>query len=546
MNERSHKLRIIITLVLILFLAAYFRLRELDTNPPSVFRDEAEKGYTAWSLSRTGGYLYFEGYPDAAKLAFKKWPLFVNVLGVTTSATYQYATLPFMAVWGLNEWTLRLPAALAGILTVLLVYFLVRSWTRDETAALLSVAFVAFSPWHVLFSRWALQGIFEPLFLTGGILLFHIGIKRKPYYLLFSALIFSLAFYTYAPARIFVPLLLICLALIYRKELWEKRNISLAAAFLLLLIMIPTFLYYITGGRAARFERLSVFGAHNSFRAILIFLHNYIRHYDPGFLFTHGDGELRHSLLGMGQMYLFEAPLLLYGLWRLVRERTRFHTLLLCWFFLFPVAASLTREGIPHALRSIVALPMPQIVCGLAAASLYRKLRDYVSKKDPRKSRAVKLLVFLIVLVMGLNVLRMHNNLFLKYPSDSYRNWQYGLKQALNILKQEGAKPEQIFISGYITYAPYLVMFYEKPDPRKLKEEGLSTLGYQFLPPGLPINQLWGNIPQGSRMVLYPGEIQGRKPWRTIKQPPPFEKSMAPMKSALEIYRKNYSKDEEL
>ncbi|MFH0795411.1 MAG: hypothetical protein V2A74_15430, partial [bacterium] len=51
-----------IYLLLILLAALLLRVVDLGSNPPAVFRDEAEKGYTAWSLLELGGYCDFQ--PD--------------------------------------------------------------------------------------------------------------------------------------------------------------------------------------------------------------------------------------------------------------------------------------------------------------------------------------------------------------------------------------------------------------------------------------------------------------------------------------------------
>ena len=96
-------------------LAAGIRLLSLDTNPPGFFRDEADKGYTSYLLLKTG----CDG-------SGKRFPLFVQSLRVTTSSLYQYVDIPFVAVLGLEERAVRLPAALAGCLAVFVTFVLAR------------------------------------------------------------------------------------------------------------------------------------------------------------------------------------------------------------------------------------------------------------------------------------------------------------------------------------------------------------------------------------------------------------------------------------
>jgi len=531
---------------LILCVAGFFRLWNLGSNPPALFRDEAEKGYTTYCIARTGGYLYFCGLPGHMEMRFQRLPLFINVFGVYTSAIYQYCAAPFVMLGGLNEWTIRLPAALVGILTVWLVYLLVLAWTGDPTAALFSAGFLAISPWHIIFSRWAQQGILEPLLITASLLFFQYGLTRKPSYFIPCGLFSGLAFYTYEVARVFVPLLLICLFLIHRRALLKEKKWVGACTLTFLAIALPTFIYYVTGAHSARFARLSVFGGgRNLSESLVLFLRNYLKHYSLDFLFFHGDSELRHSLPGMGMMYLFEAPLLFYGLLLLIKEARSHRALLLCWFFLYPLASALTNEGIPHALRSIVGIPMFQVISGIAAASLLKCAREFFAQRTTAENQEkhalqallVRGLVLLIILTVAINVIRMGRNLFHHYPYESAEHWQYGVKQALNIVHKSGVSPDRVFFSGYITYAPYLVMAYDRIDPVKLKMEGILGLGYNFLPPNLPVKEIWSRLPEGSWLILYPWESGGMKPDYVIPYPMPHSSLLSPILT-LEIFIK--------
>ena len=49
-----------------------------------------------------------------------------TITGVTTSAIYQYLAVPFVALAGLNEWSARLPAAIAALGTSFLNWMLMR------------------------------------------------------------------------------------------------------------------------------------------------------------------------------------------------------------------------------------------------------------------------------------------------------------------------------------------------------------------------------------------------------------------------------------
>ena len=196
----------------ILALAAFMRLWKLGSLPPAIFRDEAEKGLNAWFLWNGG--VDAEGHV---------WPLFIKVFGVTTSAIYQYAALPFVAMGGLNEWTVRLPAAVVGIGTVALVWMLCRKvW--DVRVAACAAAMLALSPWHIPLTRWAQQGVFLPLLFTGaaaglGWALAEIKDSNRRWAgargLAVAGVCVGLAMYAYDPARLFGPLWVGAAALVW-------------------------------------------------------------------------------------------------------------------------------------------------------------------------------------------------------------------------------------------------------------------------------------------------------------------------------------------
>lgn len=527
-------------LVLIIALAAILRLYGLGSNPPALFRDEAEKGYTAYSLLKTGGYIYFETSTTGTRVRFQHFPLFCNVFGVYTSAIYQYLDVPFIALLGLTEFATRAPAALAGILTVLFTFFLAKQLWNDTRLALIASLLLAISPWHVLFSRWALQGILVPLFLTVGLLCFLKGAEQKPHYWLLAALLFAIAFYTYAVARLFIPIFLLLLCLIYWRRLAEARPWALGSLGLFMILAVPILLFTLGEQGSARFERISIFAINLPwYKTLFLFLRNYLEHYSPVFLFFRGDELARHSihslaalqqlglpfhlsprsfglmLTGFGTLYLFEAPFLIIGLIRLVKRHAQTDILLLGWFLLFPIGASLTHEGVPHALRSIVALPMPQLITAMGARTILEWLnpRDHsVRPAVPSVKRLVRILVLCLVIIACTAVLLFVYDLFVLYPVFSAPDWQYGVKQTLDYTRHCSPPPQHIYLSGHITFAPYLVLFYEKVEPAQIQANGFRSLPYAFLPPGLNMERFWNQVSSNSLVVLYPGELTGKTP----------------------------------
>lgn len=475
---------------LFLLLAAILRVSCLGTNPAGVFHDEAEKGYSALSVLKIGGVLDFVPRPGAATWpVFHPFPLFVNVWGSTTSMIYQYAAAPFVAVGGLNAWTLRLPAALAGTLTVALAFFLALALTGSRAVALWAMLLLAVSPWHLMFSRWAQQGIFVPLLVsTALVLLFRaLNDSRRRIEWMGGAVAFGLAFYAYSGAQPFLLLFWCWLAVVWRRELLARRKMVLAAAAVLALTLLPTFYSMLRGGGAGmgRFNTLSVFKAADEAGNLLplaaralLFIKNYLSHFSPQFLFFTGDALPRHGLPGFGVMLHVEAVFLIAGILRATHRRAPGDLVLLGWFLLFPFSAALTREGIPHALRTLHAVPCPQILSAVGAAAI----TDWL-----RAGRRPVLAAFPGALVC-LNALAIVFSLFLVFPRWSAPWFEAGIGEALHLTRGAG---RTVVISGGAQDGGNLPFYYELyyyhavADPRALLKAGTPlNANPVLLPPG--------------------------------------------------------------
>src|SRR3972149_5222797 len=129
-------------LIVVIVLAAVLRLYNLSGVPPGINRDEASIGYTAASLIQTGRDEYG-----------RVWPLSFESFGDWKLPLYIYSTIPFVKLFGLNELAVRLPSALAGMLTIFFAYFLVSELFRGNKYASryaeISALFLAISPWHL-------------------------------------------------------------------------------------------------------------------------------------------------------------------------------------------------------------------------------------------------------------------------------------------------------------------------------------------------------------------------------------------------------------
>lgn len=156
-------------LILIILLAFALRFYRLDSYP-ALNADEAAIGYNAYSLIRTG--LDEHGNP---------WPIHFQSFNDYKPGLYFYIVIPFVRFLGLSEWAVRIPGALLGVLTVLVIYLLVKELFKSEKLALLSSLFLAISPWHIHFSRGGWEVNVATFFITLGVWLFLRALKVRSF-----------------------------------------------------------------------------------------------------------------------------------------------------------------------------------------------------------------------------------------------------------------------------------------------------------------------------------------------------------------------------
>lgn len=447
-------------LVLIIILAAVMRLYQLGRNPPSLDWDEASLGYNAYSILKTG------------KDEFGRFlPISIRSFEDYKPALYTYLTVPMVYLFGLNEFAVRLPSAILGVLTVLVVYFLIREIFHSRKTAYLVSLFLCISPWHLQFSRVAFESNVGLFFVLLGILFFIKGLE-KGIYLILSAVVFAVSFYAYHSPRLIVPILLAGWAVYFRNYLWLKRKYVLVACFAGILLSAP-FIIEMFGKGKARFSSVTVLVSEDNLKDSISdieydlsrgntlgrFFHNrrviyflaitkgYLDHFNLNFLFLEGDAPLRHHAMDMGMLYIWEALFIVIGIIQIFKYKNRF---LIFWWFLAAPAASAITTGTPHAVRALLYLPIYQIFSslGLIRAVNYKHW--------------LKIIVPLLVIINVIFYLEMY---YIHTPFEAASDWQYGYKQAVEaVSKYENGVNKVIFTYNYDQ--PHIfVLFYKQIDP---------------------------------------------------------------------------------
>ncbi len=80
-------------------------------------------------------------------------------------------------MWGVSEWSARIPAAIIGALTIPVVYFGARRMF-DPSAGMLAALFLAVSIWHIYWSQNARFYSTLLFFYTLALFFFHFGLEK--------------------------------------------------------------------------------------------------------------------------------------------------------------------------------------------------------------------------------------------------------------------------------------------------------------------------------------------------------------------------------
>ncbi len=490
-------------LFIILALASFLRLYDLGRTPASLNWDEVALGYNAKSILETGKDEYGELLPVVLRSYDDYKP-----------ALYSYFDIPFVGVLGLTEVAVRLPSAIAGIIAVFLVYFVVKQLLGEKRivigtieinsywVALLASFLLAISPWHIQFSRIAFE---SNVGLTLNIAAFYLFLKglKKGIYLPFSFALAALNLHMYQSDRVFSPLLIIVLSIIFYKTIFKKKKmlvVSLLAAFV---IALPLIFYILTNSNALmRAKGVSVFSEQSVVKRssekllrdsqsnnvlgkvfdnrrveyIKAVSYGYLSHFDLNWLFITGD-IARHHAPFMGLLYIFEFPLLLIGVYTLIflKIEKKYKAAFFAYFLLVPIPASIT-SGVPHAVRTLnyVWTYELMIALGIVACIVF-----ILTQKQKIIRHSLVALSFLFCVLAVLNVLYYLNQYFVQLDYYYARDWLYGYKQAIAYTEENAGKYDKIIVENETPFdqSYMFFLFYLNMDPGEYQKLGGTASG---------------------------------------------------------------------
>lgn len=447
-------------LTTLLLMALFLRTYRLDYV--ELFGDEIDAGYQAYSLLNTGkdyrGHLM---------------PVYAQSLSEWRAPGLMYAMTPFIKVFGLNEWGVRLGSAIFGVMSIMIFYLLIVEVGFSKKIGLMTSFLLAIVPWNIQYGRAGFEVTLMTLSLMTGAYFLIKAIRLKNNWLIIiSGLAFSLSIYTYNTANIYVPL--ICLITIYCFGISKKQLLILMATGLV--FCLPVGWQIVFGHGGDRFETLTIFNNKDVVAEIIGYrnadgnslaskffynkltvsvkkvLFNYSNALGSSFLFNQGDVTFRHSLHQVGNMFWVELLLIIWGIVITIRSKglNSGQKWLIGLLLISPVPASLTIDGYNHATRLFL-LIYPLLV--LAAIG-------FVNLKNNFK------FLILVAIIFEFSFFQYYYWTF--YRNESWRWWHTGYREAMTYVSENRNNYESVLIDN--TYEPALIryLFWNQIDPRSV------------------------------------------------------------------------------
>lgn len=475
-------------LFLVVTLAFVLRVVAIAKIPPSLNWDEISHGYNAYSILKTGKDQWGQIFPLVNFRAYGDYPLPLNL----------YLTIPPILIFGLNEFSIRFPHVLFGLLTVLASYFLCLGLTKNKKLSLFVSFLVAIEPWTVFTSRIVLQQNLSVMLLVISAAFF-VNRNNNKNFTFYSLLSLFLSLFAYHTTRIFSPILLVMTVFIFRSEvisLFKQTSLFKKILFLSLpLFLIVSLFILLEPNARARSQWLFIVNQasinkiiearqksdlSDNLKRIIYnrptyfitqFTKNYLGYFSPQFLFLRGGTQYQYSLPNWGLSYIVNLPFFYLGLLALLRKAMggdKKYQFILLWLMLSPIAGSITSEQFAVTRASLM-IPLPQILSGIGLFSTLTLLN--------RKSRKARQLLVVIYSISLLATASGFYFSYFKYYSVVYSEaWQYGYKEVVSYIKVNYQDYDKVIVTkNYGEPHEYLLFFWPWDPQQYLKDPNKIT-----------------------------------------------------------------------
>ena len=312
-REEKNEKKYIIIIYIALLIGFCIRLIGIADFPNALNVDELSTAYDAYSIAnfgidRNGNFL----------------PVYLEAWGSGQSAMYAYLSIPFIKILGLNTISMRLPLAIIGCISLIVMYEILKK-TSKKSLITIGTIFFAIMPWHIMKSRWGMEcNIFPDFILYAIYFLIKFLEQKREKDLYIASLIIGLSSYTYATSFFFLPIFvaILTIILILKKDINKKQLII--SSSIILVTTLPMIIYVIINKfhlSTIRFFITIPVLSENRFEEVSnVFSSNFIKSSITNFingiklLITQNDNLGWNDLPIYGMTYIISLPFMIIGI----------------------------------------------------------------------------------------------------------------------------------------------------------------------------------------------------------------------------------------
>ncbi len=469
--------KIVFCLLVITILGLFFHFYKINQVPRCLNADEAAFGYNAYSILKTGKDEYGNFLPLRLKsFADNKMPLLT------------YLTIPFVALFGLNDWSIKLLNALILALFPTVLYFFTYYLFKNKKVALLT-SFMFVLSWGVQsMGRQLHEALLTSFLVTCAALFFLLakdekGIKFKFLFILFN----FLSLFSYQSSRIFASFfILVSFFYILRKKIsWRFFLIFISTLILFSLTdiiyrpqRVSNLLFFNNSGFSLKIHELRTEGGSRLMYNKLIIglkdiIFEYSKYFSPQFLAINGDDNYRFGYVGLSPITIVEYLFFFIGLYYLFKniENQRFY--LIGLLLISPLSASLSWAN--NSLTRSFFIFIPVLI--LSSYGFINFIRSF--------KNITRIIILVAISVAYLFFIFYNWDFYLNhYPirNATIRAWQCGYKDLVNYIKNNYNKYDNFYISKENGQPYIFLLFYLKYPPQEYQRQanlsGLDKYGF--------------------------------------------------------------------
>jgi hypothetical protein len=345
----------------------------------------------------------------------------------------------------------------------------------SNTYGLTSALLLAIQPWAIHFSRGSWEANVNLTLTALATLLF---LKRR---FALSALFFGTTLWTYQGSKLFTPLIILTLLVLYRSR---YHILDLAKPlFITVVVALPILVGVATqSGRLKVFSVFSYTRQPETIQAILnqdktdqinltfyLFhsefldqargvVQRYLNHFSPRYLFFAGDwSNTRQATPFSGYLYIPEILTLIFGFYFTIKNyhlNPKAYGLIIAWALLSPVPSAFSRD-IVSAVRSLPLLLPLALISGIGLVQ--------VSNRKILRFLYFGSLIFFLVYFLDLY--------FIHSPHYTAEGWLYPYKASLAAVAKNMDNYDKIVFTPKLGQPYIFTLFYLAVDPAMFQSQ---------------------------------------------------------------------------